>query len=479
MTSPTGTSTSTSTSTPLTRKELRNVTFLVLAFSCVIASLTIIVGSGAVVILSVAESRSSLAPFPLAAVFMGMSLISFLATHWIFARWGRKIGFWIGSCIGIIGVVVGCWGLVESSAGLVLLAQTICGAGLGMGMYVRYSGAEVVAKEHSAKAMTWVLAGGCLAAFVGPEVSQATAGLFGDEENVKYMGTFVVAGGFCLLHSLCVGMVEFPPTMSPPPPPPPLALTLVKETDLETASPSDMPTLSPPLVTLQSIMTQSSFLLPLGIAILSWALMAMPMSIFRITMRDVGFSERQSLTVIEFHFLSMYAPGFWSGDFIKQNGLLRTCQTSVLGFILSLGVLLSLPSNTKTTAGWYIGFILLGIAWNLGFSAATVWSTQSYEHAPYLKAKVQAANECLMFLVSGALMFSTGYIYDNAGGGDIAGWRLLNGLLFVLVGIFVGLVVVAPRPTTTMTTTRSLPPPPHPTDRPPTVGRGGGTAEMG
>jgi hypothetical protein len=63
----------------------------------------------------------------------------------------------------------------------------------------------------------------------------------------------------------------------------------------------------------------------------------------------------------------------------------------------------------------------------------------------YLKPKVQAANECLMFLVSGAFMFSTGYIYEDAGGGGISGHRFLNGLLFVLVGLFAVLLVVAGR----------------------------------
>jgi len=112
--------------------------------------------------------------------------------------------------------------------------------------------------------------------------------------------------------------------------------------------------------------------------------------------------------------------------------------------ILATGVLLSVQSNTNTAAGWYIGLILLGIGWNFGFSSATVWSTRSYEDAPYLKAKVQAANECLMFFLSGALMFITGYIY-KAGGGEISGWRLLNGVLFVLIATYGGTLVAANR----------------------------------
>lgn len=199
------------TAPSLTRTQLRNVVALVLAFACVVASLTIIVGTGGVVILSVGGT-SSLAPLSLAVVFMGMSLVSVLATHWIFAKWGRKIGFWTGCVLGLIGVGVGVWGLWESSPAIVLISQTILGAGVGIGMYVRYSGSEVVPPEYATKATTWVLAGGCLAAFVGPEVSQATTGLFGnndDEPHLFYLGTFLVTGGFFVLQAICVGMLDF------------------------------------------------------------------------------------------------------------------------------------------------------------------------------------------------------------------------------------------------------------------------------
>lgn len=42
-------------------------------------------------------------------------------------------------------------------------------------------------------------------------------------------------------------------------------------------------------------------------------------------------------------------------------------------------------------------------------------------------------------------MFSTGYLYENAGGGGIAGWRLLNETLFAFVGLYIGLILIAYR----------------------------------
>jgi len=421
----------------LNKKELWDITFLVLAFSCVVATLTLIVGSGAMAILSVGGSQT-VAPFSVAVVFIGMSFISLTATHWIFERWGRKIGFWVGCVLGLIGVLVGCWGLLKSSAAIVLVAQTIMGSGLGIGMYLRFSSVEVVRAEFSSRAVAWVLGGGCLAAFIGPETSQAAIGVFGDG-NLTYLGPFVVAGGFMILQAACVGAVGFPSRMKE---------TRASTTEIDDAAEKQGNERSIEVASktgVWSIVRRPDFLYPLGISILSWIIMAMPMSIFRLTMGEFGFTGRQSLTVIEFHFLSMYSPGFWSGAFIKKYGFVRACQVGALLFTVALAIDLSTPANSKTTAPWFLGLILIGIGWNFGFSSATVWSTQAYQHALHLKSKIQAANDFAMFLISGAAIFSSGYFYHDAGGGGISGWRLLNGVLYSCVILYVILVYLAGR----------------------------------
>jgi MFS family permease len=272
-------SVSESSSTTLSKKELWDITFLVLAFSCVVATLTLVVGTGAVVILSVGGSPS-LAPFALAVVFMGMSFVSLTATHWIFILWGRKIGFWVGCATGIVGVLLGCLGLVQSSPAIVLVAQTFMGGGLGMGMYLRYSAVEVVPPDFSSRAVTWVLAGGCLAAFIGPETAQATKGVFGDD-NLTYIGTFLVAGCFFILQAICVALVGFPLPQRPAIKPPTRSDDDDGKTDLdeeaqntdknlttsETISSNESASNE---VSLWSIVHESSFLLPVGVAILSW-----------------------------------------------------------------------------------------------------------------------------------------------------------------------------------------------------------------
>lgn len=425
----------------LTRKESFNIFFLVLAFSCVVACLTMIIGTAALVVKSVGGS-DALSSAPLGLLFLGMSLISLSSTHWIFRLWGRKIGFWYGIVVALIGIALACVGCSKSSIPLVLSAYLFVGAGLGMGMYLRFAALEVVPTEFSAKAVSWVLAGGCIAAFAGPEAAQATKGMFGSG-NMEYMGVFVTAGCFYVAQAIFVGLVRFPreqagksttnrlPRMETIPE----VSSDVNEvsTDEDDAS-NDRKETAPK--SFCSLLNQPDFIFPLLVAIFSWAIMVMPMSIFRLVMKELGFTERQSLLVIEFHFLSMYSPGFISGKFIKQHGpIVASCVTLVCYFI-GLGVNLAAPSHNNTTATWYTGLIILGMGWNFGYSASTVWIAKAYEAAPHLKAQIQAANECGMFFFSGGLIFSAGYIY---GGKELPGWRLLN---YVLLGLTCVLTVI-------------------------------------
>ncbi len=45
--------------------------------------------------------------------------------------------------------------------------------------------------------------------------------------------------------------------------------------------------------------------------------------------------------------------------------------------------------------------------------------------------------------MSGGAIFSTGYLYQDVGGGGIPGWRTLNYTLLGLVGLFVLVILVA------------------------------------
>ncbi|CAJ1953495.1 unnamed protein product [Cylindrotheca closterium] len=438
------------TQSTLTTRQKYDIAFLVLAFSCVVSAMTLVVGTGAVVVKSVGGDVT-LTPFALGLFFLGMSFVSVAFTPWVFKNYGRHIGFWCGICMANLGVLLSCIGLFYSSTVLVLVANIFMGAGSGIGMYLRFAAMEVVPTNFQSKAMTWVLCGGCIASFAGPEAAHATVGKFGDEPNMQHFGVFVVAACFHFAQALFVYMVHFPSPIEEQIKQNRIQSEMEKRQQEQGRDVERLPVpngteelrISSAPKELRLILKSPEFILPVCLSILTWAIMAMPMSIFRLAMGEVGFSSRASLTVIEFHFLSMYSPGFFSGTFIKTQGVIKAAGVALVMFLgATLVHVLFTNDNKDDIVAWYVGLMLLGVGWNFGFSSASMWVTRSYRAAPELKAKVQAANEGVVFFFSGLLIFSTGYIY-SLGGSGIVGWHTLNFVIFALIGAFVVVVTAA------------------------------------
>lgn len=117
-----------------------------------------------------------------------------------------------------------------------------------------------------------------------------------------------------------------------------------------------------------------------------------------------------------------------------------------VSLVLLQGVVPGISSSVEAgsvsqLAAWIAGMVAIGIGWNYGFSAATVWSTQTYVECVECKSLVQAANDALMFLIAGMLIFSASYVYE-AGGSGISGWRALLWVVLGLLGVFLVVLTV-------------------------------------
>jgi MFS family permease len=418
----------------LSSQERWNISLLLLAWACNVADISLVVGASAAVIKNVGGD-SSLAPFGTGAFFVGMALVSLTCTHWIFDKWGRKIGFWAGNAFGVFGSILGMVAIIIQSPLLVILSSVPLGAGAGVGLYLRFAAVEVVPKSFSAKAITWVLTGGCLAAFAGPEAGQACKDIFGDD--LQYLGVFLVAGIFYLAQGVLLSFVTFQ----------------VSESNSKAGRVkrrSSIITMDAPIAPvannqeLWGLLRRKRFFVPMTITALSWAIIRMPSSILGVAMTESGYTSRQALTVMELHFLGMYIPGFWSGRVIARYGARATCLVSIVISIMCIGINIACQENSSTFSSiqWTLGMFGLGIAWNFSYSASTVWCTVAYTDFPHLKSKMQAANEFGSFLLSGSVLFSAGYLFE-AGGSGLSGWRTMQYFTSGLIVLFFILVVLS------------------------------------
>ena len=86
---------------------------------------------------------------------------------------------------------------------------------------------------------------------------------------------------------------------------------------------------------------------------------------------------------------------------------------------------------------WVVGMGLCGVAWNLCFSSGTVMLSTCYR--PEDAARVQGANDFVIFAIAGAGSFGSGFLFRAAGEQWQTGWRFL---VWSVVGLMATLVAL-------------------------------------
>ena len=319
----------------LTLREKGNLCLCLLAWACTVANVTLVVGTSAQLILSVGERSGvnveNLASIPLAAFFLGSSLVSLCLTPWLFSR-GRKKGFVVGIFLGLIGTALCSTAIYFALPALVIGAFPFFGASMGIGFFLRFAAIELVPAHWSSRAMTLVVSGGVIAAVAGPESAGATVDLFA---SYPYMGVVMMTGIFGTANGLFTVLVRFSSDHSECKDKSSVdSRNKVRHDDERRSPSSSSATFDKALSTGRNrntfirMIRSRQFLVPMFLSGLAWGVMAMPMSIVRVAMENVGYTSRQSLTVIEVHFLSMV-----SAESMARNSFAIACSLTVFLFI--------------------------------------------------------------------------------------------------------------------------------------------------
>lgn len=434
--------------TSLNRNEIWNVSFCLLAWAFAVCNVTLgsyngnsfklfsplaVVGTSNVILLSIGGSPR-IASVPLGTFFVGAFIISCGLTGHLFRTQGRKFTFFVGIAISMLGTMLGGVSLMSKSPGLLSISTLCFGAANGIAFFLRFAAIELVPKQWAAKAVALVVSGGVIAAFAGPETSLATRGLFGPEEHLKFMGVFMMTGIFIVCKALCITAVTFPEVTNDD-----NDMIIEEGSALTTTSKSTRAQLAGFFTMYYELLQTKSFLVPLAVATLSWGIMSLPMSLLRVAMTQAGYSARDSLLVIELHFVGMYGTGFITGFLISKFGHKLVTVSGL--FVSILSILLSLLTKEDSPKViWVMSLLLLGIGWNLQFTAATVWLTKCND-TKYSKGQIQAANDSSMFLIAGIFTFSASYVFE-AGGSNVKGWRVLNASVIALLSLLGSILLV-------------------------------------
>lgn len=326
----------------------------------------------------------SLATLPIASIALGTAAATIPAAL-LMGRLGRKPGFLLGASLGAVGGAIAAWGVSAGSFWLLCLGMLLAGTYQGFAQYYRFAAAEAASEAFRSRAISWVLAGGVVAAVAGPYLGAWTR----DALPADYAGSFVTVLVLALAAILLIAV-------TPLPRPEPTA-----EQD-EPARP------------LGRIARQPRFLVAAGGAAIGFGVMVTVMTATPLSMVAHHHAVTSAAFVIQWHVLGMFVPSFFSGALIRRMGVMPM----MLAGVGLLGAHVVVALSGVALLNFLSALILLGVGWNFLYVGGSTLLVETYR--PSERAKVQALNDFLIVGVAAAGSFSAGALLDTFG------WRGVN-----------------------------------------------------
>jgi MFS family permease len=373
----------------------KNVALLAICQALSMTSLTMLFTVAALIGSQLASDRS-LATLPIALLQVAVMFTTIPASL-LMQRRGRRFGFVVGTLVGIAGAGLGIWAVLGQNFSVFCGAMVLLGIFNGFTGFYRFAAAEVAAEAFRAQAISLVVAGGVVAALVGPGLASWAKDWFPAVFAGSLLPIIVLQ---CVTLAVLAG-VEMPP---------------LEKVDLKGGR------------SLPAIMRQPVFLIALLGSVIGYSVMVLIMTATPLAI--VGFQHpfHEAATVLQWHVLGMFAPSFFTGFLIARFGVLR---------IIFCGIALNLICVAINATGVDIfhfraALLLLGIGWNFLYIGSTTLLTQAY--TPAEKAKTQATHDFLMSSCVAIAAYLSGRVLTS-GGWAVVNYAALPGLAIALIAV--------------------------------------------
>jgi len=343
-----------------------------------------------------------LSTLPLALQFFAIMCTSVPASF-IMGKFGRKIGFLLAGMVGVVGAAIALWSILNDSF-YSYCAATICfGVFAGFANYYRFTAAEVVNPSNKSLSISLVMAGGVIAAFIGPNLATWSSGMF---EAHKFAGPFVVLMGVYLLSMCTISFADLP----------------VLNTHIVEGNHAVRP--------LIELISQPIFIVAVTCQTLGYGAMNFVMSSTPLAMNAHSYGMAETGTVIQWHVVAMFAPSFITGHLIKHLGIIPVLLAGALFGFISIAVNLFAPISV---ANFVIALVALGVSWNFLYVGGTTLLTDAYN--PAEKSRAQGFNDLIVFSTVTLTALTTGTVHH------LWGWQSVN--LLALPMLFITFMAIA------------------------------------
>ncbi len=363
----------------------RNIPILALCQALFMSGTSLMVATTALVGFALADDKSYASlPFTFQLV---ATMFTSIPAAMLMAKIGRKLTFLLGTVVAMFGAAICAFAVIQQDFLLFILGSVLIGIFSGFANFYRFTAADTVKKENKSRAISYVLAGGVLAAIIGPNLANLTRDTI---SGAAFAGSYASIIILYILSFIALNFLDLPHQKQ---------ISKVKQN-------SGRP--------LSAIARQPRFIVAVICGMLGYATMTLVMTATPLAMQHHQHIYADTAFVIQWHVLGMFAPSFFTGHLIKRLGLLPVMFT---GAIFGLACIFINLNGTTVNHFWF-ALLLLGISWNFLFIGATTLLTETYRENE--KFKAQALNDFLVFSVVSVASLSAGILHHQIG------WQFVN-----------------------------------------------------
>lgn len=338
------------------------------------------------------------ATLPVASTVIGVAVASVPAAL-LMNRIGRRWGFVAAALMAAVASLGAAYAISISSFTLFCTATFFIGANAAFVQQYRFAAAESVSAQYVGRAVSFVLLGGVVAGYLGPEVAQRSRDwlVYG-----AYTGSFASAAAIYVVAAVVLLLVR--------------DVAVVDE-----AAGAARP--------LRDVITQPTFVVAALAAAVAYGVMTAIMTATPISMHVIdGFSLTETTRVVQSHIMAMYLPSLATGYILARVDATKVMQVGIA--LLLACVMVALLA--RQLLNYWVALALLGVGWNLLFVGGTVLLTDSYR--PAERFKVQAVNDFLVFGSRTLASLSAGTVIFRANW-EVLIWLNVPILVVMLVAI--------------------------------------------
>ena len=280
----------------------------------------------------------SLSTLPMSISVVGIAIGAVIASK-LMSITGRKVGFIAASVGNTLVSILAAYSIFIQSFSLYCLVNFFLGMGMAFTHQYRFAAAESVNKDRVPRAISIILLGGIVSAFIGPSVANFSKDMF---SNHMYVGSYLSLAALTFLPTIFFLFYKN---------------TSKIEISVKYSGRSYLELVSQPRF-LQAVIS-SAF----GYAIMTFLMTGTPLSMHVME----GISLNKTSIVIQIHVACMFLPSLIAGNLVKKIGHSKMMYVGVGLYCIT--VIISLFD--QSFLNYMLALIFLGFGWNFLFISGT------------------------------------------------------------------------------------------------------------